>query len=112
MNAKAWSVEGQFGKRVRRIEYDDSEGNEAVDNNQRQGFDLGGDEDGQQEHELNCESAAYGPLQEQTTEASGRKGNFILSLLSPSMTLPNKKSIVCWTVASAAATLSTLLTGL
>ncbi|KAK9327372.1 hypothetical protein V1520DRAFT_283565 [Lipomyces starkeyi] len=35
---KEGSVEGQFGKRVRRMEYDDSEGNEAGDNNQTQGL--------------------------------------------------------------------------
>jgi hypothetical protein len=34
------------------MEYDDSEGNEAGDNNQTQGLDLGGDDHGQQEHEL------------------------------------------------------------
>ncbi|KAK9311217.1 hypothetical protein V1524DRAFT_419190 [Lipomyces starkeyi] len=84
MNAQEGEVESQFEKGVRLIQSDDSEGEEAGDNGQRQVFDTGGDDDGDQEDELNGESAAaLGPLPEhaketKTAEESGKENSSVV----------------------------------
>ncbi|KAK9341805.1 hypothetical protein V1522DRAFT_395815 [Lipomyces starkeyi] len=73
MNDEGGLSRTQFGKRVQRIESDDSEGDEAGDNTRQEGFELGGDDDGPLEHELNSECAARGPLPKRAKATKTRR---------------------------------------
>ncbi|KAK9234656.1 hypothetical protein V1525DRAFT_459207 [Lipomyces kononenkoae] len=75
----------QFGNRLRRVESGYS-GDETVENNELEGLDVGVDDDGPQEHELNSESAAHGPLPKRakvakTTETTATEGRKNLSIV-------------------------------